>query len=101
MKSVVELDGKTYREPSEPAGYLDDAYGTHGLVFEHDCINSEGNLFRSKTILSTNLYPAHTPAHPSWDIVEEDPLTVQPSIQCLAPKCTVHGFVTDGKWVRA
>lgn len=31
-----------------------------------------------------------------WQVLQERPLTVIPSIRCLA--CGMHGFVTDGEW---
>lgn len=33
-----------------------------------------------------------------WTLVSKDPLTLTPSVAC---SCGDHGFVTDGKWVRA
>lgn len=36
---------------------------------------------------------------PTWKIESEDPITLSPSILCRA--CGDHGFVRDGKWVRA
>ena len=36
---------------------------------------------------------------PSWDVVQKDPLTLTPSILCRA--CGDHGFIRNGKWVRA
>jgi hypothetical protein len=35
----------------------------------------------------------------SWDLVSEEPLTLSPSVLCRA--CGDHGFVQQGKWVRA
>jgi hypothetical protein len=34
-----------------------------------------------------------------WDVQQEDPLTLSPSVQCRA--CGDHGFVINGKWVKA
>lgn len=40
-----------------------------------------------------------------WTIVSEEPLTLQPSIQCTCnlehPGEGQHGFVTNGRWVNA
>jgi hypothetical protein len=38
-------------------------------------------------------------AHPVWEVKQEDPLTLTPSIECL--ECGNHGYVTAGKWVPA
>lgn len=35
----------------------------------------------------------------TWTITQESPLTLTPSILCRA--CGDHGFVTNGRWVRA
>jgi hypothetical protein len=35
----------------------------------------------------------------SWDLMQRDPLTIAPSLACRA--CGDHGFIRDGKWVRA
>jgi len=34
-----------------------------------------------------------------WKVIQEEPLTLNPSI--LDPVSTIHGFITNGKWVRA
>lgn len=35
-----------------------------------------------------------------WDVVSWEPLTINPSIQLLAPSCC-HGYIREGKWVNA
>ena len=35
----------------------------------------------------------------TWKVEQDDPLTLSPSILCRA--CGDHGFIRDGKWVRA
>ncbi len=35
----------------------------------------------------------------TWDVIQEEPLTLAPSILCKA--CGDHGFIRNGKWVRA
>lgn len=32
-----------------------------------------------------------------WTVEAESPLTLSPSLAC--PRCSVHGFIRDGKWV--
>ena len=39
------------------------------------------------------------PSHQSWELVQREPLTLSPSLQCRA--CPDHGFIREGKWVRA
>lgn len=36
-----------------------------------------------------------------WQVQSWEPLTVSPSLLCLAEGCGDHGFIRDGKWVRA
>lgn len=45
---------------------------------------------------------AQRKVHPDaakWTLVQEDPITLTPSLHCNA--CGDHGFITNGKWVRA
>lgn len=35
----------------------------------------------------------------TWRVEQDEPLTLSPSLLCRA--CGDHGFVRDGKWVRA
>jgi hypothetical protein len=35
---------------------------------------------------------------PLWTLISEDPLTIDPSIQC---QCGAHGFIIEGEWRRA
>ena len=34
-----------------------------------------------------------------WDVVSREPLTLSPSLLCRA--CGDHGFIREGKWVKA
>lgn len=34
----------------------------------------------------------------TWDVVQDEPLTLTPSVLCRA--CGDHGHVTNGKWVK-
>jgi hypothetical protein len=34
----------------------------------------------------------------TWDVVSWDPLTITPSVLC---SCGDHGFIREGRWVRA
>lgn len=36
---------------------------------------------------------------PMWTVESWEPLTISPSVLCL--RCRDHGFIRDGKWVRA
>jgi len=36
---------------------------------------------------------------PMWDVVQEEPLTLHPSIECTV--CGSHGFIREGRWVPA
>ena len=36
---------------------------------------------------------------PHWTIVQQDPITLTPSILCRS--CGAHGWIRDGKWVDA
>jgi len=34
-----------------------------------------------------------------WDVIQREPLTLNPSLLCKT--CGDHGFIRDGKWVKA
>jgi hypothetical protein len=36
---------------------------------------------------------------PTWEVLNEDPLTLSPSLLCGA--CKHHGWIREGKWVPA
>jgi len=36
-----------------------------------------------------------------WQVESRDPLTLSPSILCLDDACQDHGFIREGRWVRA
>ena len=36
-----------------------------------------------------------------WQVISWEPLTLSPSILCLAEGCGDHGFIREGKWVPA
>jgi hypothetical protein len=40
----------------------------------------------------------HFPGHPMWTVQSWEPLTCAPSVAC---HCGDHGFIREGKWVRA
>ena len=35
----------------------------------------------------------------TWDLISKEPLTLSPSLLCRA--CGDHGFIRDGRWVKA
>ena len=37
--------------------------------------------------------------HPRWHVVSLEPLTLEPSLLCST--CGHHGFIRNGRWVRA
>lgn len=39
------------------------------------------------------------PNAPHWHVVSADPLTLAPSLLCRS--CGDHGFIRDGRWVKA
>ncbi len=39
------------------------------------------------------------PDHQSWEVASWEPLTISPSLLCRV--CGDHGFIRDGKWVKA
>ncbi len=39
------------------------------------------------------------PDHQSWEVQSWEPLTITPSLLCRV--CGDHGFITNGRWVKA
>jgi len=74
-------------ENAEIRFYADDGR-PGGLYYEHQCVGGK-------------LSPGWIPFEGSykWDVIKLDPLTLAPSLLCRA--CGHHGFVRDGKWVKA
>ena len=64
---------------------------SHGLVDE-PC---EGVVYFKGTRLQ-EFYPE---GRNFWTVESWDPLTISPSVLCN--KCGDHGFIRDGRWVRA
>lgn len=93
MSVRIVLDDGTigFQEPSSPVIKLGEGPFDGYVLFEHDCINSQGDAFRCGG------YLPHLPIPNGWTIVSKEPLTVSPSILCHA--CKSHGFITDGKWI--
>lgn len=44
-------------------------------------------------------HPESTVNRARWQLERLEPLTISPSVHCLA--CGDHGFIRDGKWVPA
>ena len=84
--------------PTEPICYINpDFGGKPALFWEHDCVQEGKDAFHSRGILRSDKYGRLDAPSPEWTIVSEEPLTVSPSILCLA--CNTHGFFTDGVWL--
>ena len=43
----------------------------------------------------------HMPNRTRWTVESWEPLTLSPSLRCLAEGCGDHGFIKQGKWVPA
>lgn len=76
---VANALGPTYRVLFYPDG---------SARFEHRCDRGERG-----TIICAPLLQLASGGH---RIVQDDPLTIEPSILCA--DCGTHGFVTEGRW---
>lgn len=90
----VVLDDSTIalQPPSPPFVALGVGAFENYFLFEHDCVNYQKQLFRSRGYLPLL---AADPER-GWTLVQEHPLTIHPSILCQG--CKSHGFITDGEW---
>lgn len=46
-----------------------------------------------------NVWKDHPTPPPTWKVEQWEPLTLSPSLLCRS--CGDHGFIREGKWVRA
>lgn len=91
---IVLEDGTIGTQDSSPPVITLGVGAFEGYVhFHHDCINGYGDAFRSRGSIPL------LPHARGWTLVSADPLTVTPSVLCIA--CQTHGFITDGKWISA
>jgi hypothetical protein len=91
MSNVIDVgDGHTLRRVSNKEGQL------VGFIEEHPDQRDPSRPCAGSISLAGSSWaePGRT-----WTLVSEDPLTLSPSLMCTA--CGNHGWVRDGKWVRA
>lgn len=72
-----------------------------GAIVRHKCKTETGEHegcidFRTEL---TSVVPGFM-AHPMWEVRSWVPLHIEPSLQSYCP-CGDHGFIRNGKWVRA
>jgi hypothetical protein len=87
----------THPTGEPPHCALDAEFEGH-FVWEHDCFEYQ---FISTDHLHSIEVPSRTSCHlrmggNGWTIVQEDPLTIAPSILC--DRCKTHGFFENGTW---
>ena len=72
----------------------------YGLITTHRCTSSPTG-WRQGSLMFDLPHNADDTAHARWKVESMDPLTLSPSIQhnCGCPLS--HGYIRDGKWVRA
>ena len=76
---IPHVGGPTYRVLFYPDGTA---------RFEHRCDRGERGVIICAPLLQL--------ASGGHRIVQDDPLTITPSILC--PDCGTHGFITEGRW---
>lgn len=72
-----------------------------GAIVRHKCKTESGEhegFIHFHTPL-TDTAPSFK-KDPKWVVQSWDPLTLSPSLRCSCP-CADHGFIREGKWVRA
>lgn len=78
----------------------------HGVTIETCVVDDEfyGVRYEHPSAVSpTGRCSGYAPVKPhnadGWDVLQFEPLTLSPSLQCRA--CDHHGFITNGRWVPA
>lgn len=71
-----------------------------GAIVTH--LTPEGKLCESYITMRGRAWDAEFKNNPpiaSWELVSDNPVTLSPSLACRA--CGDHGFIREGKWVKA
>lgn len=71
-----------------------------GLLEWHECESAQNSS--DAGVSAGGVYFDNAPATvkgPRWQKVQDDPLTINPSILCKT--CGLHGFIQQGRWVPA
>jgi hypothetical protein len=68
----------------------------HGAIVSH--ATPDGRYCEGAITLDSPRSAGAFAGHPRWTVEQRDPLTLSPSLLC---HCGDHGWIRDGKWVRA
>lgn len=68
----------------------------HGAIVSHT--KPDGSYCEGAVTLDSPRSRRITGPHAFWTVQSRDPLTLSPSLLC---DCGDHGFIRDGRWVRA
>jgi hypothetical protein len=68
----------------------------HGAIVSH--LKPDGSMCEGSITFDTELTRAAGVSNPMWQVESWEPLTISPSLLC---HCGDHGFIREGKWVRA
>lgn len=69
-----------------------------GAIVTHTTTKTESGLCAGSIMFKSVAASKAFPKHPTWAVESWEPLTLSPSLLC---SCGDHGFIRDGKWVRA
>ena len=93
----------------EPPAHAIDIGGGHRIEFveyegERAAINDwhltkEGNWCRGFVDFKGGTWARLFGPDRGWDLIQLEPLTLSPSLLCRT--CGDHGYIRDGRWVRA
>lgn len=62
-------------------------------------LKPDGNWCRGFVDFKGSRWAAQFGANTGWDVLQREPLTLSPSLLCRV--CGDHGFIRDGRWVKA
>ena len=67
-------------------------------------LTPEGKLCQGSLTITGGAWHREFIGHPdggivSWELLSVDPITISPSVLCRV--CGDHGFIQNGKWVKA
>ena len=92
-EDFIDLGDNHSIQLTESAAYPGAGY-TNGIVthLTPDGQPCQGSIMFDVPVL------AGWPADRKWQVISWEPLTISPSLLCA---CGDHGFIREGKWVRA
>jgi hypothetical protein len=70
----------------------------YGLIISHPRDDAPDGRCTGAVTFAGEVQQRLEPHRPCWQVVQWEPLTLEPSILC---ECGFHGYIREGRWVPA